>query len=1021
MNTQRFRFFTLAAVLLTAAPAALLAQNAVRTNAGFRAAQLPSNDDQSSPAVAIGFPINLFNRNYTQLYVNNNGNLTFNGPLSDFTPDPISLLNQPIVAAYWGDVDTRSGLGTVYYGRDTVNGRPAFAATYESVGYFSLGGDKRNTFQIVLIDQGSGNFDVELNYNQIQWDRTDTSVTAEAGYTNGLSGSNRRFYRLNGSGQSGAFLDSNPNGLRNTSLNSTVRGRHVLFSRDGQIVEVPPLTLTRIDPNSGSGPNSLALTATGTGFANGCVVIWRRSGVETQLTATVDSATQLRTTIPGNFLLTPGTADVLVQCTTGDAGPRRSNSLPFTIGEELTLTSVQPDRVPVRPATGEAVDVQLTGTGFGPLAQAIFQGRQLEIVSRGGTFQLAARIPAELLTAPLQTTILVRNPATSETPQRDSNTRPFSVFLELRLDSVDPPSVTAGSPATAITVSGAGFTDGTRIRLVGPNGSVTPSTQSVNVAQQRISVTLGADLLALPANYQLEAVQGSTVSQNRLPFAVTQGNLSISTLTPNSAPAGSGQFELTIEGTGFTSAAQVRFGTATLTPLSGLTANRLRVNATAPTAPGPVSVTVRIGSVESNALTFTATSTAPVIEGLSPVSVPAGSPEFELTINGRNLVPNPQVRIGNTTLVQSVAATSTQIRARVPANLLQQQGTLTVTVTVNGQSVSTNLGVTAPLAPTIVQLSPNSRVAGTGDFTLTISGRNLAPSPIVRWAGQILTIVGTPSGTSITVTVPAVRIAAPGTFGVTVQVGTQTSAASNFTVTAGPVPSPILTLSSQNVPSGGNATAVVRLASATTQTVTGRLELTFSPNAIAYAGMMDPALVFVANSQRTLDFTIPAGQMQAQLPSEGRVNVGTVAGTISVRIASLTAPGAASPTLPAPQTITVPRTRPVLTAGTAKIVNNQSGGFNVEVEGYAPSREITGATFSFSIAPGTEVLGTTTFPVDVRPRFTQWYANPGSRAHGSRFRLEVPFSIAEGDLSRITGVTVTLTNADGSDTATGGR
>jgi hypothetical protein len=41
---------------------------------------LPSNDDDSSPAVPIGFPINFFGVTHTELFVNNNGNVTFGAP-----------------------------------------------------------------------------------------------------------------------------------------------------------------------------------------------------------------------------------------------------------------------------------------------------------------------------------------------------------------------------------------------------------------------------------------------------------------------------------------------------------------------------------------------------------------------------------------------------------------------------------------------------------------------------------------------------------------------------------------------------------------------------------------------------------------------------------------------------------------------------------------------------------------------------------------------------------------------------
>jgi len=80
---------------------------------GFGENSLDRNDDGYSSAIDISsiFPngINLFDNTYTYMYVNTNGNITFTGGLSSFTPGQISAGTSPIIAAFWADVDTRSG------------------------------------------------------------------------------------------------------------------------------------------------------------------------------------------------------------------------------------------------------------------------------------------------------------------------------------------------------------------------------------------------------------------------------------------------------------------------------------------------------------------------------------------------------------------------------------------------------------------------------------------------------------------------------------------------------------------------------------------------------------------------------------------------------------------------------------------------------------------------------------------------------------------------------------------------
>jgi hypothetical protein len=113
---------------------------------------LPPNDDGSSAAVPIGFPINFFGVTHTELFVNNNGNVTFGAPLSTFTPFGLVGTRQPIIAPFFADVDTRApGSGIVRFG--TPAGRPdLFVVDWVIVGYFREHDDKLNSFQLILQD-----------------------------------------------------------------------------------------------------------------------------------------------------------------------------------------------------------------------------------------------------------------------------------------------------------------------------------------------------------------------------------------------------------------------------------------------------------------------------------------------------------------------------------------------------------------------------------------------------------------------------------------------------------------------------------------------------------------------------------------------------------------------------------------------------------------------------------------------------------------------------------------------------
>jgi hypothetical protein len=150
---------------------------------GFSANVLPASDEGWAGPVSLGFTADFFGAFYSQLYVNTNGNVTFGQPLSDKLPYDLTRPTlMPIIAPFFADVDTTGvGSGLVTYGTGSVGGHAAFGVTWPNVGYYNQQTDKLNTFQLVLIaypETGPGNFDIEFNYDKIQWD---TSMTRSNG------------------------------------------------------------------------------------------------------------------------------------------------------------------------------------------------------------------------------------------------------------------------------------------------------------------------------------------------------------------------------------------------------------------------------------------------------------------------------------------------------------------------------------------------------------------------------------------------------------------------------------------------------------------------------------------------------------------------------------------------------------------------------------------------------------------------------------------------------------------------
>lgn len=209
---------------------------------------LPASDDDSA-AAPIGFPINFGGVTYTELFVNNNGNVTFGAPVFS-----LAGIRQTIIAPFLADVDTRApGSGIVRFG--TPPGRPdLFVVDWIQVGYFDQHDDKLNSFQLILQDLSAapgfvpGDFRIILNYDRIQWETGDASGginglgggSAAVGFSNG-SGQPGTFFLLPGSGRNGFLLDGGERSLVGGKIPlsdpSVPLGRYQFVVRNGVVAQ----------------------------------------------------------------------------------------------------------------------------------------------------------------------------------------------------------------------------------------------------------------------------------------------------------------------------------------------------------------------------------------------------------------------------------------------------------------------------------------------------------------------------------------------------------------------------------------------------------------------------------------------------------------------------------------------------------------------------------------------------------------------------------------------------------------
>ncbi len=108
--------------------------------------------DDCSEALPLGFNFAFFEKNYQQVFINSNGNISLDAPHYEFTPEPFCQNGPRMVAPFFGDVDLSKG-GEIWYYLDPH--KHYLIVTWLEVGYYGCEGNDcatRNSFQVLLTD-----------------------------------------------------------------------------------------------------------------------------------------------------------------------------------------------------------------------------------------------------------------------------------------------------------------------------------------------------------------------------------------------------------------------------------------------------------------------------------------------------------------------------------------------------------------------------------------------------------------------------------------------------------------------------------------------------------------------------------------------------------------------------------------------------------------------------------------------------------------------------------------------------
>jgi hypothetical protein len=517
-----------------------------------------------------------------------------------------------------------------------------------------------------------------------------------------------------------------------------VKVSNVTGSSSSATVTINPQqpVITSLTPNSVLASNgAFTMTVNGTNFqpgAGGSTVRWNY----TALTTTYVSPTQLTAAVPANFL-SYGSASVYV-ITAGGTSP----GFPFTvIPPPPVILVMSMTRVP---AGFGAFTMNVYGNYFTAAMVLNWGTTPLSGTLVGGTTYTLA-VPANLVATVGTVSLTVTTVGGTSSPVTFTITQP-----QPTITSISPASIGAGSATFKLTVNGSNFISGMNTKF----GSAWVGANIISSTQ--LTVTIPAYMVATAGTVGVMTNTTGGISAT-LPFTINPASPVITSLSPNSATAGSSGFLVTINGTAFTTTTAALWGAI---PLDTIYVSPTQVKASIPASligssgTAGISVVSPVGS--SNSATFLTSPAAPQISGLNPGAAAAGGAAFTLTINGAYFTASTTSKWGSTALATTYIS-STQLTAVVPAKLIASAGTGRITVTTAvGTSPSATFTIYGP--PSITTTTLPSATAGlaysgsvnvTGGapgYSWTVSG---LPSNFTYFntSGSTLTITGIPAST----------------------------------------------------------------------------------------------------------------------------------------------------------------------------------------------------------------------------------------------------------------------------------
>ncbi len=450
-------------------------------------------------------------------------------------------------------------------------------------------------------------------------------------------------------------------------------------------------------------------------------------------------------------------------------------------------------------AVSGGTNVTITGTSFTGATSVNFGGTP----ATGFTVNSPTQISA---TAPPHASGIVD--ITVTTAVGTSPTVPADQYTYLAPPTVTSLGTTSGpaSGSTVVTITGANFTGATAVRF---GASLAPSF-TVNSATSITAITPGGSAGTVDVTVTTAVGTSVTSAADQYTYIAAP---TVTSVSPTNGPV-TGGTSVTIMGTNFSVATQVRFGGSNAT---GFTVNSATsITATTPAgAAGTVDITVTTaaGTSATSAADQYTYIAAPTVTSLSPTSgvVTGGT---SVVINGTNFTGATAVTFGTNAASSFSVNSATQITATAPAG---SAGIVDVRVSTSGGTSATGAGdrytyvaallVTTTTLPTPVLTQAYAQTVatsgGTAPVTFAVTAGALPAGLSLNTNTGAITGTPTAAGTS------SFTLTATDTNAITASRAYSVTIAAALAVTTTSLPTPVLTQAyAQTVATSGGTAPV---------------------------------------------------------------------------------------------------------------------------------------------------------------------------------------------------------------------